>query len=88
MCNNLIMPLTDLLKNITSKDKNLYKSTIKNLVKSGDCDDFKNLCENSEFIFSFIKEKIINDFVKLINKNDLDRIFKFAKIYSYDFEDL
>ncbi len=88
MCNNLIMPLADLLKNITSKDKNLYESTIKNLVKSGDCDDFKNLCENSEFIFSFIKEKIINDFVKLINKNDLDRIFKFAKIYSYDFEDL
>ena len=88
MCNNLIMPLPDLLKNITSKDKNISQNTIKMLVKTGDLSNYKYLCENSEFIFPFIKERIINDFVKLINKNDLDTIFKFAQIYNYDFEDL
>lgn len=88
MCNNLIMPLHNLLKNITSKDINLSKSTIKELIKSADLANFNELVKNSDFIFSFIKERIINDFVKLINKNELDCVFEFAKIYNSDFEDL
>ena len=88
MCNNLIMPLPNLLKNITSKDKNISRNTIQKLIKSANFEDFKYLCENSDFIFSFLKERIINDFVKLVNKNDLDVVFKFAKIYNFDFEDL
>ncbi len=88
MCNNLVMPLSNLLKNITSKDVELSKNTVKALIKSADLDDYNELIKNSDFIFPFIKERIIKDFVKLINKSELDTVFKFAKIYSSDFEDL
>ena len=88
MCNNLIMPLHNLLKNITSKDINLSKNTIRELIKSADLANFNELAKSSDFIFSFLKERIINDFVKLINKSELNCVFEFAKIYNSDFEDL
>ena len=88
MCNNLIMPFSDLIKNITSKDAKLSQNTIKNLIKSGNLEAFKKLCDGAEFIFPFLKERIIKDFVKLINEHDLSTIFEFSKIYSADFEEI
>lgn len=76
------------IKNITSKDIELSKNTIKNMISSSNLDEFKLLAENSEFIFPFLKERISNDFVKLVNKSDLNTIFKFTKVYSVDFEDM
>lgn len=84
----MFMSSSNLLKNIISKDKNIFENTIKNLLKTGNTADFKELCEKSDFIFPFIKEKIIDYFVKIVNKEDLNTIFEFSKIYSYDFEDI
>lgn len=82
------MPSDNFIKNITSKDIKLSKDTIIALIKTADIKHFEELCKKSEFIFPFLKERIINDFVKLINKEDLKTIFEFSKIYSSDFEDL
>ena len=82
------MPHENFIKNITSKDINLSKNTIRNMIKSASIADFKELCEKSGFIFPFLKERITNDFVKLINKDDLKTVFEFAKIYNCDFENL
>jgi len=76
------------IKNITSKDIELSKNTILNMIKSVSLDDFRELCEKSDFIFPFLKERIVKDFVKLINKEDLKAVFEFSKIYCSDFEDL
>ena len=82
------MPENNFIKNITSKDINLSKNTILNMIKSSSLSDFEQLCEKSDFIFPFLKERIINDFVKLINKENLKSVFEFSKIYCPDFEDL
>lgn len=76
------------IKSITSKDFNQSQEAIKNLINSKNLTLFSELSEKSEFIFPFIKEKIIKNFVNLINKNNLDNIFEFTKIYSFDFESL
>lgn len=80
-CNNFI-------KSITSKDFKLSQNATYELINSKELLLFECLCEKSEFIFPFIREKIIKNFVKLINKDKLDNTFEFAKIYSFDFEDL
>ena len=82
------MSSSNLLKNIISKDKNLSENTIKELIKTQNSAGFRELCEKSDFIFPYIREKIINNFVKIINNNDLKTIFEFSKTYSYDFEDI
>jgi hypothetical protein len=46
------------------------------------------LCEKADFIFPFLKERIIRDFVKIVEECDLKIIFEFSKIYCADFEDL
>ena len=82
------MPNDNFIKNITSKDINISKNTILNMINSASIECFKELCEKSDFIFPFLKERIVKDFVKLINKEDLKTVFEFSKIYCYDFENL
>jgi len=82
------MPKNNFIKNITSKDINLSQNTILNMIKTSSLEDFKELCKNSDFIFPFLKERIIKDFVKLIDKENLTTVFNFSKIYCLDFEDL
>ncbi|MBR2069024.1 MAG: hypothetical protein IJ877_04595 [Candidatus Gastranaerophilales bacterium] len=82
------MPSNNFIKNITSKDVSISKNTILNMIKTASLDDFSELCQNSDFIFPFLKERITNDFVKLINEEDIGTIFKFSEIYCADFENL
>ena len=70
------MPNENFIKNITSKDIKLSQNTILNMVKTVSVDNFRELCEKCDFIFPFLKERIINDFVKLINKEDLKAVFE------------
>lgn len=76
------------IKSVTSKDFNRFKDAIQNLINSKNLTLFNELNEKSDFLFPFVKEKIIKNFVNLIQKNNLDVVFEFSKIYSYDFEDL
>lgn len=78
----------NLIKNLTSKDIKLAQDTIKALIQGGDIEQFKELNKSSDFIFPFLKDRIINDFVTLVNKEDLKTVFEFSHIYSSDFEDL
>ena len=82
------MSSSNLIKNITSKDLNLSLNTIKTLINTSNLEDFRELCEKSDFIFPFLKKRITDDFVKLINKENLNTVFEFSKIYCEDFEDL
>ncbi|MBR6298169.1 MAG: hypothetical protein IKR34_02875, partial [Candidatus Gastranaerophilales bacterium] len=76
------------IKNITSKDINLSKKTISDLINSSNTDNFKLLVQRADFIFPFLKERISKDFVKLVNKNNIKTLFEFTKVYSPDFEEM
>jgi len=82
------MPYENFIKNITSKDIKLSHSTIENMIKTSDIEAFGLLCEKADFIFPFLKERITNDFIKLIKAEDLNALFKFSEIYCADFEDM
>ncbi len=82
------MPNNNFIKEIISKDKNISNKVILNMIKSSSIEDFRQLCENADFIFPHLKERICNDFVKLINKENLKAVFEFSKIYCADFENI
>ena len=76
------------VKNIISKDYNVSKNALTELINSKNPTLFKKLCDNSDFIFPFVKEKIVKNFVTLIKKDNLDTVFLFTiagilKILSY-----
>lgn len=76
------------IKNITSKDIKLSQKTILDLISSKNIENFKLLAQNGDFIFPFIKDRITKDFVKLVNKKDIETVLKFTKVYSADFEEM
>lgn len=82
------MDSSNFVKNLTSKDINLAQDTLKELIRGGSLENFKKLVNNSDYIFPFLKERICQDFVKLLNKEDLKTVFEFSKIYSEDFAPL
>ena len=76
------------IKNITSKDRDIYRKALDNLINAQDNKNFEVLCQNSSYIFPHIKDRIIEDFIKLVNRENLKIIFEYSKIYCDDFEDL
>lgn len=75
------------LNNLTSKDFNLQKTASKILIDSKDTNAFKILCEKSEFLFDFIKEKINTNLFNAVCEKNIFNLFEFMKIYSDDFKD-
>lgn len=73
--------------NLISKNFEAAKSAAKAVVDTADVETFEKLCEKSEFLFDFIKEKIIKNLCSAVTRENLSNILKFTKIYSSDFED-
>ena len=82
------MPSENFIKNLTSKDTNLSQKALKQLLEDSSLENFRELCSKSDFIFPFLREKIIQNFVKIINKENIRIIFEFSKTYCAEFEDL
>lgn len=74
------------LNNLTSKDIYLQKSAASLIINSKDVHAFEILCEKSEFLFDFIKDKIVNNLISEVNQNNILNLFSFMKFYSDEFK--
>ena len=59
------MSSDNFIKNITSKDINLSKNTISQMLNNASIEDFQKLCSSCDFIFPFVKERIVEALAKL-----------------------
>ena len=75
------------LNNLTSKDFALQKQASSLIINTKDVKAFEILEEKSEFIFDFIKEKIVQNLINATNETNVINLFDFMKIYSDDFKD-
>ena len=75
------------ITDLTSKDRNIASRAAKHIIDTKDLSAWKCLVENSENIFSFIKQNISDNFDKAINHDNYKNIFEFLKIYSFDFDE-
>ena len=75
------------LNDLISKDNIASTAAARSIIDSADTISFGKLCEKSEFLFDFIKEKINEKLINAVNSENFENIFKFIKIYNLDFED-
>ncbi len=84
---NIIMDLGCKKANdLISKNPEVSRAAARAIVENSDIETFKKLTEKSEFLFDFIKEKIVKNLCAAVNAGNLQNVFKFTKIYSFDFE--
>ena len=74
------------LNNLISKDNSAAKEAAIKLLAEKDVESFKILNSKSEFLFDFIKEKILKNLIGAVNSENCSNLFEFLKVYSPDFK--
>lgn len=74
------------LNDLISKDNSAAKGAAINLLAEKDVESFKILNLKSEFLFDFIKEKILKNLIGAVNSKNCLNLFEFLKVYSPDFK--
>ncbi len=75
------------VNNLISKDYKVSIEAAGLIINSKDIEAYRVLCEKSEFIFDFIKDKILKNLTAQVNETNVLNLFEFTKIYSSDFKD-
>ena len=74
------------LNDLISKDDSAAKEAAIKLLAEKDVESFKILNSKSEFLFDFIKEKILKNLIGAVNSKNCLNLFEFLKVYSPDFK--
>lgn len=74
------------LNDLISKDNSAAKGAAIKLLIEKDVESFKILNSKSEFLFDFIKEKILKNLIGAVNSKNCLNLFEFLKVYSPDFK--
>ena len=74
------------LNDLISKDNSAAKEAAIKLLAEKDLESFKILNSKSEFLFDFIKEKILKNLIGAVNSENCSNLFEFLKVYSPDFK--
>lgn len=79
--------MTDNLKKLTGKNKNDYEAVAKHLVDDCDVELFKELVDNDDFLFDFVKNNVAQRIENAVNQNNYQNLTEFLKYYSQSYED-
>ena len=79
--------MTDNLKKLTGKNKNDYEAVAKHLIDDCDVELFKELVDNDDFLFDFVKNNVAQRLENAVNQNNYQNLIEFLKYYSQSYED-
>lgn len=79
--------MTENLKKLTGKNKNDYEAVAKHLVDDCDVELFKELVDNDDFLFDFVKNNVAQRLENAVNQNNYQNLTEFLKYYSQSYED-
>ncbi len=79
--------MNELLKKLTGKNKNDYEAVAKLLVDTPDIKLFKELVEQENFLFDFVKQNVAQRIHKACNENNYRKLLQFFKYYSPSYDD-
>lgn len=80
--------MTENLKKLTGKNKNDYEAVAKHLVDDCDAELFKELVDNDDFLFDFVKNNVAQRLENAVNQNNYQNLVEFLKYYSQSYEDV
>ena len=79
--------MTENLKKLTGKNKNDYEAVAKHLIDDCDVELFKELVDNDDFLFDFVKNNVAQRLENAVDQNNYQNLFEFLKYYSQSYED-
>lgn len=79
--------MTENLKKLTGKNKNDYEAVARHLVDDCDVELFKELVDNDDFLFDFVKNNVAQRLENAVNQNNYQNLTEFLKYYSQSYED-
>ena len=74
--------MNDKIKKLTGKNKNEYEQAAKELVDLCQVDVFKELVEQDNYLFDFIKQNVAERIYNACNENNYRNLIPFLKYYS------
>lgn len=80
--------MTENLKKLTGKNKNDYEAVARHLVDDCDVELFKELVDNDDFLFDFVKNNVAQRLENAVNQNNYQNLVEFLKYYSQFYEDV
>lgn len=80
--------MTENLKKLTGKNKNDYEAVARHLVDDCDVELFKELVDNDDFLFDFVKNNVAQRIENAVNQNNYQNLVEFLKYYSQSYEDV
>lgn len=80
--------MTENLKKLTGKNKNDYEAVANHLVDDCDVGLFKELVDNDDFLFDFVKNNVAQRLENAVNQNNYQNLTEFLKYYSQSYEDV
>ena len=80
--------MSDNLKKLTGKNRNDYEFVALQLVNNCDIELFKELVENDDFLFDFVKQNVAQRIDNAINENNFKNLLEFLKYYSPFYDDV
>lgn len=78
--------MSEKLKKLTGKFG--YEAVAKHLINDCDVELFKELVDNDEFLFDFVKNNVADRIASQINENNYHNLLEFIKYYSPSYEDV
>ena len=79
--------MSDNFKKLTGKNRNEYETAAKHLVDDCDVELFKELVDNDDFLFDFVKNNVTQRISNAINETNYQNLLEFLKYYSQSYED-
>lgn len=80
--------MSEQLKKLTGKNKNDYEAIAKDLVNRPDVELFRELVENEDFLFDFVKQNTAERIANAVNETNYKNLLEFLKYYSPSYEDV
>ena len=80
--------MSDKLKKLTGKNPKDFEPVAFDVINIPDVELFKELIDNEEFLFDFIKQNVANRLAKVCNSSNYLNLLQFLKYYSPSYEDV
>lgn len=80
--------MSDKLKKLTGKNPKDFEPVAFDVINIPDVELFKELIDNEDFLFDFIKRNVANRLAKVCNSSNYLNLLQFLKYYSPSYEDV
>lgn len=80
--------MSDKLKKLTGKNPKDFELVAFDVINIPDVELFKELIDNEDFLFDFIKQNVANRLAKVCNSSNYLNLLQFLKYYSPSYEDV